>query len=578
MGLEYGVTTQSLVTQKMRDDLIVGCEKLQVQELRQGKGVLHPRKYYTVTGTNGPDWRIPNKDIKTVLHAILERVYFVKDKTLGFKRPPRPWTHKSVAHLVEEEVSEEKTKKKSLENSACFIAAQDKMSQRFSSMASKLGVVATRTGKAHPISEDEFLSFYGGAKLACYTKAVESLHKKRFEERDSWVKVFTKDEFMKLNGAPRAIQPRSPRFNVMLGRHLKHVEHKIYDAIDEVFDPSGQHKTVAKGMNMIKRGNTIAAMWDRVSDPIAVGLDASRFDQHINRLLMAHEHSTYHQFATGKGSDLPSLATLLSMQLRNHGVYWGKDGKIKYIVEDCRMSGDMNTSSGAVVIMTSLVYAYLEFKDLLGQVQLLNDGDDCVFIMSRSIREHFCQGLQEWFSEMGITMEFDGIYESLEKIEFCQARPVWTEEHGYRLCPRPSKRLYSDCISTKELGSKKIYERQVGAVAGCGLAGSGGSPIFQSFYKWLGRGANPWIPREGSCYYKYRQELIDGMATKCRDPTSRERVSFFLAFNIPPVSQMALEDYYDNLPAPLWNTPMKNLVKILDNSQHLCYPEQKIRW
>jgi hypothetical protein len=561
----------------MRDELIVGCEKLHVFERRQGKGLTNPRQYYTATGTNGPKWRIPNKDIKTVLHAILERVYFVKDKTLGFKRPPRPWTHQSVAHL-DDEVGSDELAKEPIERLPSFIAAKTKMNQRFNSIASKLGIIATRTGKDHPISEDKFLSFYGGSKLACYTRAVESLHKKRYEARDSWVKVFTKDEYMKTGGAPRAIQPRSPRFNVMLGRHLKHIEHKIYDAIDEVFDPSGQHRTVAKGMNMIERGNTIAAMWARVSNPVAVGLDASRFDQHINRLLMAHEHSTYHQFAVGKGKDLPSLAYLLSKQLRNHGVYWGKDGTIKYVVEDCRMSGDMNTSSGAVIIMTSLVYAFIEFKGLEGRVQLLNDGDDCVFIMDRSVKEHFCQGLQEWFSEMGITMEFDGVYESLEKIEFCQARPVWTEEHGYRLCPRPSKRLYSDVISTKELRFKKIYERQLGAIAGCGLAGSGGSPIFQSFYQWLGSGANPWIPEEGSIYYKFRQELIDGVNTKCREPTVRERVSFYLAFDISPAAQEMLEDYYRNLPPPLWSTPKKNLQKTLDPTQHLCYPEQKIRW
>lgn len=561
----------------MRDELIVGCEKLHVLERRQGKGLTHPRKYFRVTGTNGPTWRIPNNDIKTVLHAILERVYFVKDKTLGFKRPPRPWTHHSVAHL-DDEVGRSELAEEPIETWPSFIAAKHKMNQRFNSMASKLGVIATRTGKDHPISEEKFLSFYGGSKLACYTRAVESLHKKRFEDRDSWVKSFTKDEFMKLNGAPRAIQPRSPRFNVMLGRHLKHIEHKIYDAIDEVFDPSGQHRTVAKGMNMIERGNTIAKMWARVSNPVAVGLDASRFDQHINRLLMAHEHSTYHQFAIGKGSDLPSLSYLLSKQIRNRGIFWGKDGKIKYVVEDCRMSGDMNTSSGAVIIMTSLVHAYIEFTGLEGLVQLLNDGDDCVFIMDRSVKEHFCQGLQEWFLEMGITMEYDGIYESLEKIEFCQARPVWTEEHGYRLCPRPTKRLYSDLISTKELQTKKIYDRQVGAIAGCGIASSGGSPVFQSFYQWLGTGANPYIPEEGNIYYKFRQELIDGIDTKCREPTVRERVSFYLAFDITPAAQEMLEDYYRNRPPPLWSPPEKNLILTLDTCQHLCHPEQIIRW
>jgi hypothetical protein len=36
------------------------------------EGSKKPRRYYRINGTNGPDWDIPNNDIESVKHAILE--------------------------------------------------------------------------------------------------------------------------------------------------------------------------------------------------------------------------------------------------------------------------------------------------------------------------------------------------------------------------------------------------------------------------------------------------------------------------------------------------------------------------
>lgn len=485
-------------------------------------------------------------------------MFFVKDGKGGFTRAPKPWKHPSVAE----------SKKPRSE-------AKSKIRRRFNSYTRKMQKIVNANGKVSPISDEEFLAFYGGAKRRCYEAAVESLKEKPLEEKDCRVKVFTKDEYMKPGGAPRAIQPRSPRYNVKLGRYLKHIEHKIFSAIDEIFDPTCEHKTVAKGMNMTERGNNIADMWHSFNDPVAVGLDASRFDQHINRLLLEHEHMLYKMWSTGEGEDLPALSALLRHQLKNKGHYHGKDGVIRYIVDGCRMSGDMNTSLGNVIIMTSLMYAYFEEKDLLGKIKLLNDGDDCVIIMDRHNLEWFKKGLKEWFLEMGITMEYDGIYRSLENVEFCQARPVFDSVNGYRLLPRPSKRLYSDLISTKNIGVKKVYNKQLGAIAGCGIALSSGVPVFQSFYKWLGRGATPWIPTQGDYYYKFRQELIDGMSVKERKPTDEERISFYFAFDISPSEQIMLEQYYDELPDPVYTEPEPDPVRTLESIQYLSPPEQK---
>jgi len=337
----------------------------------------------------------------------------------------------------------------------------------------------------------------------------------------------------------------------------------------------GEHKTVAKGMNMIERGNNIAKMWNSFNDPVAVGLDASRFDQHINRLLLEYEHSIYHMWSSGQGEDLPPLSTLLKAQLNNRGSYHGKDGFIKYLVDGCRMSGDMNTSLGNVIIMTTLMHSYFESKGLLGKVKLLNDGDDCVIIMDRRHLNKFRDGLQEWFLEMGLTMEYDGIYTSLESVEFCQSRPVYDSVHGYRLVPRPTKRLYSDLITTKDISVKRVYNKQLGAIAGCGLALSDGLPIFNSFYKWLGRGATPWIPSQGDYYYKFRQELVDGMSRSDRPITDEERISFYFAFDITPAEQILIEQYYDELPDPIFTKAVADPPRSLDSIQYLVRPEQK---
>ncbi|APG76194.1 hypothetical protein 2 [Beihai tombus-like virus 4] len=535
-------------------------ERIRIRKARQVGRSKKARTYYRVNGGNGPDWDIPNNDIETVTHAVLERVFFVKDGKGGFQRAPKPWSHSSI-NAQENPVAQARS------------YVQDKLSQfsREMERCSKIhGVVS-------PCTNQEFVECYGGAKRKIYEQAVESLESNPLQARDKRVKVFTKDEYLKPDGAPRAIQPRSPRFNVCLGRYVKQLEHLIFEAINEIFDGSGEHKTVAKGMNMNERGEEIRGMWEKYVNPVAVGLDASRFDQHINTLLLEHEHKIYRMWSTGQGDDLPNLNTLLSAQLKNKGVYVGIDGILKYKVNGCRMSGDMNTSLGNVIIMCSLMYSYFKDKNMLGKISLLNDGDDCVIIMEQKRLKEFTRGLKDWFLRMGITMEFDGVYNTLEEVEFCQARPVFNEELGYVLTPRPSKRLYSDVISTKMMKSKKVYRKQLGAIAGCGLAMSGGVPIFQQFYTWMGRGATPWVPKMGDHYYKFRQELIDGMTYKQREPTMRERISFYFAHGITPAEQKLIENYYQCLPDPLWSKPVIDPERYIDSVQYLVEPEQKFK-
>lgn len=560
MGQCKGISTRSSVPQELQDTLAGReADDVLLYKPRQVGGQKLPRVYYQVRADKGAKWDIPNNDIETVKHALLERVYFVK-KDGKYQRPPRPWTSEAALQQPEENRQE---------------YARQVFNGRLSRFSSEMEKVANTNELCSPMTVDEFVDSYGGHKHKVYAAAAESLKVAPFNNADAKVKVFTKDEYLKPGGTPRAIQPRSPRFNVNLGRYLKPIEHKVFEAIDKVFDATGEHRTVAKGMNMIERGNTIANMWKEFADPVAIGLDASRFDQHVHSLALEFEHSFYGKFVESTGDGLPPLKHLLRLTRLNVGAYLGKDGEIRYKVKGNRMSGDMNTSLGNVLIMCALMYSYLLSKGLLNKARLLNDGDDCVLIMDRRNLGEFREGLEEWFSEMGFTMCYDGVYTSLEKVEFCQARPMRNHECGWLLVPRPSKRLYSDLVSTKQLHSKKVYRKWLGAVAGCGMASSRGVPVFSSFYRWLSTGANPYIPEEGDKFHSFRMTLVAGMNMKYREPTLDERISFYFSHDISPVEQIVLEQYYDNLPPPLWTKPEESVPRVWDPITSLCPPEQK---
>jgi len=488
---------------------------------------------------------MPNNDIDSVSHAILERVFFTKDNRGGFRPAPKPYDVELYPGF---------------NTMARIQIAQTHILQQTESFRMQMYKMISEYGRVSPLTTDEFLACYGGAKLKVYKQAVESLNEKLLGDADCRVKTFTKDEYRKPGGAPRAIQPRSPRYNVMMGRYIKHLEHRLFEYIDRIFDPVGDHRTVAKGMSMDTRGSVIHDMWSSYDDPVAIGLDASRFDQHINPLLLNIEHDFYRAASTGVGDLMPTLNYLLRHQMVNVGRYYDKaGGSIKYQVVGNRMSGDMNTSLGNVIIMCCLMNSYMKHVGLEGKAKMLNDGDDCVIIMESQHVKQFRKGLEYWFKRMGITMCYDGIYTQLEQIEFCQARPVCINDK-YRLIPRPTKRLYSDLVTTKHLASRKVYHKWMGAVAGCGLAGSDGVPIFRSFYKWIARSSYPWIPDKDDYYYKFRSDLTAGMEYRNLDISWKSRISFYHAFDITPDEQMSLECYFDDKMKLQWSPPIKGEV------------------
>ncbi len=391
------------------------------------------------------------------------------------------------------------------------------------------------TPRIRRVTRDEFVGSYTGRKRVVYEKAAASLAVRQLTRADAYLSTFVKcekiDFHAKPDPAPRVIQPRGPRYNVEVGRYLKMHEKKIIDGIAGVFGG----RTVMKGLNAEEQAAELRAMWDEFGTPAGIGLDASRFDQHVSKQALQFEHSCY--LAMCPMHTRRWLRTLLSWQLVNRGYARAADGVVKYEVEGRRMSGDMNTGLGNCLLMCAMVHAYAKHAGV--RVRLANNGDDCmVFMESRHVTK-FMAGLDRWFLEMGFRMECEDPVYAFEQVVFCQTQPVY-DGVKWVMCRDPRVCLAKDCISVLDLGT--ACQAWAGAVGECGLALAGGMPVLQAFYHALmrngkpsGVGKHPWME---SGFQMLAKGLHRGAYTVCPEA----RASFWRAFGMLPDLQEAIEE------------------------------------
>lgn len=445
----------------------------------------------------GPyEYKVHNLTLSNSLRAIMERVFFVSNGG-RFCRPPLP-----KRGLIERRL------------------------QKFRRLVVRAMPTVSR------ISRDQFVGLYTGRRKLVMERAVDSLGRRPLMPKDAFISAFVKAEKVdvttKVDPTPRIIQPRSPRYNVEVGRYLKHIEHRLYRAIAEIFGET----TVSKGLNAGQVGNLIASKWGRYRRPVAVGLDASRFDQHCSMEILKWEHSVYNALYHDK-----ELQQLLRWQLRNRGWVRCRDGTIKYVTEGCRMSGDMNTALGNCLVMCAMVHAYLGHHGLTAS--LINNGDDCVLFMEQ---DDFAKmaGLPRYFEDMGFTMVVEDPVYVLEEVVFCQAQPVQVAS-GYVMC-RQWNALSKDLVALKSLRTAAEWEAHRLAVAECGLALAGDLPVFGAMYAMLGRNCESSRRNllESGMYY-----LSLGMTGGRRPVMDLTRVSFYKAFKVTPDRQRSLERFYD---------------------------------
>lgn len=432
----------------------------------------------------------------------------------------------------------------------------------FFSQMEKFDLELKRSFRRLPIMTTEsFLSSYVGKQRTVYSNAVNDLLIKPISAADARVSCFVKVEKInftdKPDPAPRVICPRNPRYHVSIGPTIKSIEKEMYKRIDRVF----KSRTVFKGMNAYTRGKILRQKWERFDSPVAVGLDASRFDQHISQVALQWEHSHYIPY-----NKTDKFSWLLKQQLVNNCTYRGKDGKFSYTTYGTRCSGDMNTSLGNVLIMCALIYSYMDFSEIR-EYELANDGDDCVLIIEKRDEEKFYENVILWFERMGFTMKVEPSVSVFEQVDFCQSRPVWTSD-GYIMVLDPVNGLAKQCVSIKPIDNSKLLKRWLATTGIGGMSLAGQIPVWQEFYNHNIRGSEgasiiTGDPTQSSGFLF----LCNGMKRQYGKVHPKTRHSFYLAFGISPAEQIAIEERC--LAAPLTTFSREVINKVDIESQHV---------
>jgi len=388
-----------------------------------------------------------------------------------------------------------------------------------------------------PLNPREFANTFQDRRRTIYNKAVDSLMTCCVNIKDAWVKAFLKIEkyLFKKEKIPvnRVIQPRDSRYIVHTGRYIKPIEKLIYENVNSIFSST----TVFKGMNAQDRGNVLYSKWTRFRNPVAVGLDASRFDQCVSNSALQWEHSMYQKYYPGD----KFFKWLMSLQRNNKGKAYTADGKLSYHTKHNRMSGDSNTSVGNVLIMCALVYTYLHEINL--DAELVNDGDDCVLIFERESL-HLLETLHSWFSEAGFNMVAEDPVYVFEEIEFCQSHPVFDMDGGYTMVRNPHVSISKDCVAIKPLDNIKVRNMWLSAVGQGGISLTAGMPILPEFYQVFLRNSNGAKALSDPTLETGTARLSKGMKRKHQEPSDATRVSFWKAFGISPSNQVIIEQYY----------------------------------
>lgn len=407
-----------------------------------------------------------------------------------------------------------------------------------------------------PWTPDQFLETYEGRRRTIYEKAVGSLATSPVNHRDAYSSAFLKAEkipfYLKPDPAPRLIHPRSPRYNAAVGVYIKNIEHSVYKAVDEVW--GGVGPTILKGYNAHQVGAYMNAKWSRFKRPVAIGLDASRFDQHVSTDALTWEHERYLDYYSGP--DKIALRRLLQWQLRTRVWARCRDGLVKYTVPGMRFSGDMNTGLGNCLLMSAMVWTWARKKGV--DCELANNGDDCVVIMeARDLKRWHNDEMKTWFRSLGFTMKVEQPVREIEQIEFCQTQPVCVDGR-WLMVRKHGHAMAKDCVSIKPLDSPGVFNKWRKAIGEAGLSLTGGVPVQQSFYLSMMRGAGDVALSQAETTLETGfMRLARGMHRKATPISPLTRYSYWKAFGVTPDEQEALEDLLDRT-TPGWSKPAAN--------------------
>lgn len=300
---------------------------------------------------------------------------------------------------------------------------------------------------------------YSGGKRRMYEAARIHVLGPKYMKLWSKVQMFVKpDKYPRAqihSKAPRAIQYRSPMYNLMLASYLKPYEHAYYNHTDEY-----GLKVVAKSLNNLERAQNIVEASKLFDNPVFVLCDHSKFDSHVKPEHLKLIHKLYLNCYKSK-----QLAQLLKQQLINK--CYSKGG-ISYTVKGTRMSGDYDTALGNTLLNHYILNAV--FRNTKHHILL--DGDDSVIVMPK---EHLQYVDWSEFSRMGMTTTYE-VVDDLKKVEFCRSRLI--DVHRTPRFARDWRRAAANMgVTIQNYPNQDAWLRYYAGVGLGELAASSGVPI-----------------------------------------------------------------------------------------------------
>lgn len=376
-------------------------------------------------------------------------------------------------------------------------------------------------------------------KRKIYERAVGQLEKFGFQDYmgllGAFIKVEPVDGEVKGSADPRMIQARSPEFNVEFGCFFKPIEHFLLHVNWKRYMPwMPEGRIIAKGLNNVQRGRLIAKKAARFDQFSCKGVDASRFDQSVDKYFTQFKHK-YYLSHYGNNSYLRSL---LWHQTRNRGKT--RNG-IKYTADGGVASGDQDTGGGNSFMTVVMIGSYFaQFPGL--KWDMLCDGDDAlIFIEKRD--EHLLDGFVAHCESLGFKMAVEAAVYELSDIEFCQGHPMEVVPGKYVMVRKPARAISRACMSHHSMNTIPEALQTLWAIGSCELAMHAGVPVMQEFALWcLRNGVKPSGRKLKQLRYKLSHQYWDlPKAHKPMPIHPHARVSFTEAFGISPGEQLLVE-------------------------------------
>lgn len=377
-----------------------------------------------------------------------------------------------------------------------------------------------------PCSYEDIIKDYSGKKKRAYHNAAVLLRKEGLNKKHWQVSMFVKPDRYPEGDCetkdPRAIQFRSPEFNLAFGAYIKPFEHAIYPSV--TYASVSGTRVIAKGLNNYERAELLLHKIDYFTNPVFVLLDHSRFDSTINQDHLRSTHVKYERAFRSR-----RLAWLCKRQMVNNGT--SKHG-IKYIARGTRMSGDADTGCGNSVVNGDCLWGFLNHSGIT-KYDFLLDGDDSVVIVEKCDVGKLDFSL---FERMGFNTKHQVVGE-LSEVEFCQAKIVLAERVVFSR--NPTRAMSHAAVSRKKY-PRCAWSKWVGAVGMCEAAMNRGVPVLERFGVSLSRlTTKPLVDDD----LRHRWDMYQPTIRDACEVSADARESFALAWGISPQLQVLLESY-----------------------------------